>query len=98
MAIPEKVKKLMAGESVVSREPGNSMHPRIKHRQPVLLEPVANWQDVEVGDMVYCRVKGNYYTHLVKGKNDKRGLLISNLRGRVNGWTKAVFGKVVKVL
>ena len=73
------------------------MVPLIKHRQPVRIAP-ASWEDVEPGDMVYCRVKGNVYTHLVKAKNEKRGVLIANNRGRTNGWTKKVFGKVVEVL
>ena len=36
--------------------------------------------------------------YLVKAKNEKRGVLIANNRGRVNGWTKTVYGKVVEVL
>jgi len=91
-----KVKKLLSGESIVSREPGNSMTPLIKSRQPVKLVPI-KWEDAEVGDMVYCKVKGNLYTHLVKAKNEKRGCLIGNNHGRINGWTKNVYGKVTNV-
>jgi len=91
-----KVNKLLEGESIISREPGNSMTPLIKSKQPVKLVPTT-WQDTEVGDMVYCKVRGNLYTHLVKAKNDKRGCLIGNNHGRINGWTKKVFGKVTKV-
>ena len=29
----------------------------------------ATWENCNVGDIVYCKVKGNFYTHLVKGKN-----------------------------
>ncbi len=92
-----KEQKLLAGETIISKEPGNSMLPLIKSRQPVKLAPVT-WEDVEKGDMVYCKVKGNYYTHLVKAKNKEKGCLIGNNRGRINGWTKRVFGKVVEVL
>ena len=95
--ISKKIEKLQAGETIVSREPGNSMVPLIKHRQPVRIAP-ARWQDVKPGDIVYCRVRGNVYTHLVKAKNEKRGVLIANNRGRTNGWTKKVFGKVAEVL
>ena len=93
----EKIRKLSNGETIVSREPGNSMAPLIKHRQPVRLAP-AKWQDVEPGDIVYCKVRGMVCTHLVKAKDEKRGVLISNNRGHENGWTKSVFGKVVEVL
>ena len=30
-----------------------------------------NLSDVEVGDIVFCKVKGKYYTHLVKAKGDR---------------------------
>lgn len=91
-----KIPKLLNGETIISREPGNSMTPLIKSRQPVKLVPI-KWQDAEVGDMVYCKVKGNLYTHLVKAKNENRGCLIGNNHGRVNGWTKNIYGKVTHV-
>lgn len=92
-----KAKKLQAGETIISREPGNSMTPILKSRQPVKLEPV-KWEDTKVGDIVYCKVKGNFYTHLVKAKNEKRGCLIGNNHGHINGWTKNIYGKVVEIL
>jgi hypothetical protein len=95
--VQKKIERLKAGETIVSREPGNSMVPLIKHRQPVRLAP-ATGEEVEPGDIVYCRVKGNVYTHLVKAKNEKLGVLIGNNRGGTNGWTKQVFGKVIEVL
>jgi len=92
-----KVEKLLDGETVISKEPGNSMLPLIKSRQPVKIEP-CTWEDVEVGDIVYCKVKGHVYTHLVKSKNDKNGCLIGNNKGRINGWTKQVYGKVMEIM
>jgi len=93
----KKIERLLNGETIVSKEPGNSMLPIIKSKQPVRIKP-ATWEDVEVGDVVYCKVRGNVYTHLVTAKNAKRGCQISNNRGHVNGWTKNVYGKVVEVL
>ena len=92
-----KIEKLVAGETIVSKEGGNSMLPIIRSMQPVRIEPT-DWNDCEVGDIVYCKVKGNIYTHLVKAKNDKRGCLIGNNRGKINGWTKNIYGKVVEIL
>ena len=92
-----KIKKLLNGEEVISREPGNSMLPILKSRQPVRLKPIT-WQECEVGDIVLCKVSGYVYTHLVKGKNEKRGLQIGNNHGHINGWTKTVYGKVVEIL
>jgi len=92
-----KVERLLAGETIISKESGNSMLPLIKSRQPVKLAPVT-WEGCEVGDIVYCKVKGNLYTHLVKAKDPKRGVLIGNNKGRLNGWSRQVYGKVIEVL
>jgi len=72
------------------------MVPLIKSGQEHQLSPIA-WEDAEVGDIVYCKVKGNFYTHLVKAKDEQRGLLIGNNKGGINGWTKSVYGKVTQI-
>jgi hypothetical protein len=92
-----KLEKLQNGETFVTCEKGNSMVPLIKSGQEHLIAPV-KWEDCEEGDMVYCKVKGNFYTHLVKAKNLEKGLLIGNNKGGINGWTKQVYGRVVEVL
>lgn len=92
-----KIQKLRDGETIISKEPGNSMLPLLKSKQPVRLAPIS-WEDCEVGDIVFCKVRGNVFTHLVKGKNTTRGLLIGNNHGRINGWTKNVYGKVIEIL
>jgi hypothetical protein len=92
-----KVEKLLKGETIISREPGNSMFPILKSRQPVELTPTT-WEQVNVGDIVYCKVHGNLYTHLVKAKNEDRGVQIGNNHGHVNGWTKQVYGKVTRII
>jgi len=56
----------------------------------------ATIEDVEVGDIVYCKVKGNFYTHLVKAKDPKKGCQIGNNKGGINGWTKQIYGKVLR--
>ena len=92
-----KVELLQKGKVVISKEPGNSMLPLIKSRQPVELTP-CTYEQTKVGDIVYCKVQGNYYTHFVKAVDPKRGCLIANNKGHVNGWTKNVYGKVTKIL
>lgn len=92
-----KVEKLLAGETIISKESGNSMLPLIQSKQPVKLAP-ATWQDVEIGDIVYCKVKGTLYTHLVTAKDSLKGCQISNNKGHINGWTKNVYGKVVEII
>lgn len=92
-----KIEKLEKGETFKTSEKGNSMKPLIKSGQEHILAPV-NIEDVIVGDIVYCKVKGNLYTHLVTVVNEQKGCQISNNHGYVNGWTKQVYGKVIEIL
>ena len=92
-----RIEKLQKGETIISKEPGNSMLPILKSRQAVKIAP-ATWETVNVGDIVYCKVRGNTYTHLVTSKDPHKGCQISNNRNHVNGWTKQVFGKVIEIL
>lgn len=92
-----KLERLLNGETFITNEKGNSMVPIIKSGQNHKLSP-AKWEDCEVGDIVYCKVKSKFYTHLVKSKSIERGLLIGNNKGNINGWTKNVYGKVIEIL
>lgn len=92
-----KVQRLLSGETFITSEKGNSMTPRISSGQNHKLAP-ATIESVDVGDIVYCKVNGRYYTHLVKAKNASRGCLIGNNKGGINGWTKNIYGKVIEVL
>ncbi len=91
-----KLTKSLNGERVITSEKGNSMTPLIKSGQKHKLEPTT-WEKVSIGDIVYTKVSGKFYTHLVSGKNEKRGCQISNNKGFVNGWTKQIYGKVVEI-
>lgn len=92
-----KLERLQNKETFITSERGNSMSPLIKSGQNHQLAPV-ELHDISIGDIVYCKVKGNFYTHLVKAKNDKKGCLIGNNKGGVNGWTKQIYGKVTEIL
>lgn len=92
-----KITKLLAGETIISKEPGNSMLPLIKSKQPVKLSPTT-WDKVDSGDIVYCKVHGRCFTHLVIKKDLQKGVQIGNNKGHVNGWTKQVYGKVIEII
>jgi hypothetical protein len=92
----KKLETLLSGQTITTSEKGNSMVPLIKSGQKHKLAPT-KWEEVDIGDIVYAKVKGKFYTHLVTAKNDKRGCQISNNKGFVNGWTKQVYGKVIEI-
>jgi hypothetical protein len=92
-----KLERLLNGETFTTSEKGNSMTPLIKSGQEHVLAPV-NIEDVQIGDIVYCKVKSYFYTHLVKAISSEKGLLIGNNKGGINGWTKNVYGKVIQII
>ena len=92
-----KKERLLNGETFVTSERGQSMTPLIKSGQEHELSPV-KVEQIVVGDIVYCKVRKNYYTHIVKSIDPNRGFLIGNNHGLINGWTKKIYGKVTKIL
>ena len=79
-----KLEKLLNGETFETSEKGNSMTPILFSGQTHILAP-ATWESVKIGDAVYCKVHGNFYTHLVKARNGKRGVQIGNNKDHING-------------
>jgi hypothetical protein len=88
--------RLQKGETVEWRPHGSSMTPRIKSGQLVTVVP-CKVEDVEVGDVVFSKIRGNYYLHLARQVGDDGRILISNNHGHLNGWTRTVYGKLTKV-
>lgn len=93
----KKLSEMTKGESFVTSEKGNSMTPLFKSGEEHTLTKIESLDEVNVGDAVFCKVKGSYYTHLVKAKDDKKGCLIGNNHGKINGWTKNVFAIATKI-
>ena len=86
-----KITRLLNGESFITKEPGNSMLPLYKSNEEHLLTPIT-WEQCKVGDVVFCKVKGSCLTHKVYAIDSKKGCLIGNNKGHMNGWTKNVYG------
>ena len=73
------------------------MRGKIESGQLCTVEPV-NPADVQVGDVVLCKVHGAEYLHFVKAIQAGR-FQIGNNRGGINGWIGAsgIFGRLAKV-
>lgn len=53
--------------------------------------------EYEVGDIVFCKVRGRYIdAHLITKKNH-RGYMISNNHGHDNGYASIIYGKVINI-
>ena len=95
------LQKLKNGESLVHVEGGNSMAPKIKHREPVVLAP-ADPDSLHKGDIVFFRVRGSYKTHIIwaiKCESGKNRYLITNIKGKRGVWVgnDNIFGKVIAI-
>jgi hypothetical protein len=91
------IDSLKKGEAVSFRPRGNSMEGKISSGQRCTVVPV-DPAELQVGDIVLCKVHGREYLHLVKAIQGKRWQ-IGNNRGRINGWVSAgaIFGKCIRV-
>ena len=73
---------------------GNSMEPLL---QSGALVTFVQQETYEIGDMVFCKVKGRYIDcHIITKKDSNGRYLISNNHGFDNGWTKTIYGKAIK--
>jgi SOS-response transcriptional repressor LexA len=73
---------------------GNSMTPILSSGSLLTFKKQESY---EVGDIVFSKVHGRYIdAHKIIKKDAGRGYLIANNHGHENGWTRQVFGKVVK--
>lgn len=90
---------LKKGQSVRIRPKGESMKGLIKSGSLVEIRPLTKNENVNVKDIVLCRVKGREYLHLVGAVKDDRCLIQNNI-GHINGWISRdnVYGIYVKTL
>lgn len=79
---------------------GQSMTPILKSGQPVICIPVTENTILKKNDIVFCKVKGNYYLHKISAIKNGVSYQISNNHGHINGTiTRSnIYGKVVKIL
>lgn len=91
------IAKLQAGETAQFRPRGNSMTGRIESGQLCTVEPVEP-ENLEVGDIVLCKVNGRQYLHIIKARRGAQ-FQIGNNRGLINGWITAngIFGRCTRV-
>ena len=92
------IAKLAAGETVSFRPRGNSMIGKIESGQLCTVVPIVPEYEIQVGDIVLCKVNGREYIHLVKAQQGER-FQIGNNRGRINGWVgrNAIFGRCIRI-
>ena len=96
MGFEHYVAELQQGRIVQFRPRGHSMEPRIQSGELVQVSP--DTSALAKGDVVFCKVRGQYYVHLIKAVRGDQ-YLIGNNRGGTNGWVAkaAIFGRVIAI-
>ncbi len=93
------LKTLLEKGEVTWKPHGNSMTPRMESGDQVRVKQV-DPHILKVGDIVYAKVKGSYYLHLLSAIDESQDRYqISNNHGHVNGRVTAdkVYGVCVQV-
>lgn len=93
--------KILETENKVSFRPrGNSMLPKIKSGQFCTVRKVEDLNEIVVGDVLLCKVKGRSQLHLctaIKMQGGNKKFQISNNHGHVNGYATIIYGKLIRV-
>ncbi len=83
------------GKDAKMKAHGRSMIPLIENGS-VLTYRATN--DYQIGDVVFCKVKGSYIAaHRITKINSDGKHMIANYRGRENGWASEIFARVIEV-
>jgi SOS-response transcriptional repressor LexA len=73
---------------------GSSMTPIIESGAMITF---VKQDEYEIGDIVFCKVKGRYIdAHKITKKDAEGRYMISNNHGHDNGWTKTIFGRATE--
>jgi phage repressor protein C with HTH and peptisase S24 domain len=94
--------ELKKGNSVSFRPKGNSMQPLICSGDEIKVVPIKDYSKIKKGSVVFCKVNGNHYVHLVQAVTQKMGgyrFQIGNNKNHTNGTISQnqVFGVVKKI-
>jgi hypothetical protein len=88
------VNALQRGETVVVVGWGESMIPRIRSGEPIVMAPVKSLDKLRKGMVVLAKVNGRIFLHKITAIKGNRFQISSN-RGHVNGWTSTIYGKML---
>lgn len=91
--------KLLTGKVCLVQGFGQSMTPILKSGQVCEVSPIDDTTLLEKGNIVFCKVHGHHYLHLISAIKGSQ-FQISNNHKHVNGWItkRNIYGKVTKIL
>jgi hypothetical protein len=86
------IEALNRGEKHKMTVHGPSMKPLIESGSNLTFQKT---DDYQVDDVVMTKVKGNWMVHKITKVGADGRYMISNNKGRDNGWTRKIYGRVV---
>lgn len=91
---------LLNGEKCKVTGYGQSMTPRLKSGQSVIVVPITEDIILKKNDIVFCKVNGYFYLHKISAIKNSSSYQISNNHNHVNGWISKnnIYGKVTEIL
>ena len=98
MNLQTEAEKLRRGEITTFVAKGGSMKGMIRHGETVTIAPIKDpVSELRAGMVVLCRVGRHHYLHKILQivtEDGEARYLIGNNKGRKNGWTTDVFGRL----
>lgn len=89
------VTTLESGQDFTMKVFGNSMRPMIDSGSDLTFRKT---DDYEVGDVVLSKVRGKFIdAHKITKVGADGRFMISNNKGRDNGWASRVYGRVIRI-
>ena len=89
------IRLLNQGKTVQFRSHEKSMGPNIEEGVLVTVVPI-NFNQLQVGDYVLCKIERTHYLRRIR-LIYKDQIQVGDNRNQINGWTKIVYGKVIKI-
>ena len=93
----EALSHILDGNQVARFEYGDSMSPILDNGEYAVLTPIQDYNDIQIGDAVFCEVNGVLMTHMVWLISDSsygvKLFLIGSSQGNLYGWTNLVYAK-----
>lgn len=91
------IEDLLDGKTVQFRPRGNSMAGKVENGQLCTVAP-ADERDLEVGDIVLCKVRGREFLHFIKAIRGEQ-YQIANNKGHINGWVNrdSIYGVLIDI-
>lgn len=88
------VNALQRGETCIVVGWGDSMTPRIRSGEAIVMAPVKSLKKLRKGEVVLAKVNGRIYLHKITAIRNGQFRISSN-RGYVNGWTSTIYGRML---